>query len=244
MLALPDGSYWLLCDETRVLDLSPLGGLSAARVTGTAVQHVGANGELLFSWSPFDHMSIERLSDDEKRSPEINWTHGNSLEIDADGTLLLSFRNLSEVVKVDPPSGRILWRMGGAQSDFVFEDGGGAPFSRQHGVRAAGPGEIVLLDNLGEPSGSRAERYQIDEQARRLRLLGAYASVPGVVAQVGGTTQGLPGGRTLVSFGSGARVEEYDSAGSVVWRIEGSPGYVFRAQRILSLYQPGLGLPR
>jgi hypothetical protein len=41
----------------------------------------------------------------------------------------------------------------------------------------------------------------------------------------------------LVSFGSGARVEEYDASGTVVWRIE-HPGYVFRAQRILSLYHP------
>jgi hypothetical protein len=39
-------------------------------------------------------------------------------------------------------------------------------------------------------------------------------------------------------------VEEYDAAGNVVWRIEGEPGYVFRAQRIISLYQPGVGLPR
>jgi hypothetical protein len=42
----------------------------------------------------------------------------------------------------------------------------------------------------------------------------------------------------LVSFGSGARVEEYDSSGLVVWRILGNAGYVFRAQRIESLYAP------
>jgi hypothetical protein len=29
----------------------------------------------------------------------------------------------------------------------------------------------------------------------------------------------------------------------VVWRIEGNPGYVFRAQRIRSLYRPGGGTP-
>jgi hypothetical protein len=47
-----------------------------------------------------------------------------------------------------------------------------------------------------------------------------------------------------VSFGPARRVEEYDASGRVVWRIEGNPGYVFRAQRIRSLYQPGVGLPR
>jgi hypothetical protein len=39
-------------------------------------------------------------------------------------------------------------------------------------------------------------------------------------------------------------VEEVDDAGAIVWRIEGNPGYVFRAHRIRSLYTPGMGDPR
>lgn len=39
-------------------------------------------------------------------------------------------------------------------------------------------------------------------------------------------------------------VEQYDAQGRVVWKIEGNAGYVFRAQRILSLYSPGSGSPR
>ena len=39
-------------------------------------------------------------------------------------------------------------------------------------------------------------------------------------------------------------VQEYDSAGQMVWRIDGNAGYVFRAQRIRSLYHPGAGSPR
>jgi hypothetical protein len=72
----------------------------------------------------------------------------------------------------------------------------------------------------------------------------SYSSVPGVVTLIGGSVQSLPEGRTLVSFGTAGRVEEYDSAGRVTWRIEGNPGYVFRAQRIRSLYAPGVGTTR
>jgi len=61
---------------------------------------------------------------------------------------------------------------------------------------------------------------------------------------IGGSVQSLPGGHTLVSFGTAGRVEEYDAAGRVVWRFEGNAGYVFRAQRIRSLYSPGVGLTR
>ncbi len=65
-----------------------------------------------------------------------------------------------------------------------------------------------------------------------------------MTASLGGSTQDLPGDRTLVSFGPAGRVEEYAASGAMVWHIEGNPGYVFRAQRINSLYKPGVGLPR
>jgi len=79
---------------------------------------------------------------------------------------------------------------------------------------------------------------------RAARLVGSYGPSPAVIALLGGTTQDLPGGRTLVAFGNGGRVEEYDASGAVVWRIEGNLGYIFRAQRIGSLYRPGVGSPR
>ena len=47
--------------------------------------------------------------------------------------------------------------------------------------------------------------------------------------------QPLDGGRTLVSFGTAGREEECDADGRVAWRIDGNPGYIFRAQRIRSL---------
>ncbi len=156
----------------------------------------------------------------------------------------MSFRNLSEVTKIDTRSGAVIWRLGGARNEFTFENGEVPAFARQHGVRALGGDQLVLLDNLGHPLASRAERYEVDAVRRVERLSGSYGSAAGIVAQLGGTTQSLPGGHTLVSFGSGGGVEEYDAASRVVWRLMGNPGYVFRAQRIRSLYRPGVGDPR
>jgi hypothetical protein len=53
-----------------------------------------------------------------------------------------------------------------------------------------------------------------------------------------------PNGNILAAFGDGRRVEELDANGNVIWRIEGDPGYIFRAQRITSLYKPGVGTAR
>ena len=235
----PDGAYWIMCDEVRTMDLTSLGGAGAVRVTGTVVQHIDATGELAFEWSPFDHFDIADLDAQALAGPSINWTHGNAITLDHDGHLLVSFRNLDEITKIDTHDGSVIWRMGGRRTQFAIDGSFVRPFARQHGVRVTASGELLLLDNSGDPLTSRAERYAIDERTHAVELTASFTPIAATVAATGGSTQPLPGGRTLVSYGSGGRVEEYDAAGSMVWRLEGSPGYVFRATRIWSLYTPG-----
>jgi predicted Rdx family selenoprotein len=242
VLVEPDGSYWLMCDETRVMDLSGDGGLPEAEVTGTVVQHLDPAGGVVFEWSSFDHFAITDLDPESRSGQAVNWTHGNSLDLDADGNLLVSFRSLSEITSIDTRTGAVRWRMGGLRNQFTFADPG-PPFRGQHGVRVT-PDGLVLLDNFGEAEESRAERYAVDQSARTARLAEVYLPTAGTRASLGGTTQELPGHHLLVAFGDGGAVREYDADGSVVWEIEGDPGYVFRAQRIRSLYHPGDGLVR
>jgi hypothetical protein len=240
-----DGSYLLLCDETRTMDLTASGGVAAARVTGTVVQRIDRIGTLRFEWNPFDHFAITDVPANERTGTNVNWTHGNSLDVDGDGDLLVSFRNLGEITKIDGRTGAVIWRLGGLRNQFSFIGVADPAFARQHSVRVDPvTGALVLLDNLGDRSESRAERYLIDETSRSARLVQSYGSIPGVVTEIGGSVQPLPDGRTLVSFGTAGRVEEYDASGRVVWRMEGNPGYVFRAQRIRSLYAPGVGSAR
>jgi hypothetical protein len=242
VLVEPDGSYWLMCDETRMMDLSNVGGVADAAVTGTVVQHIDAAGGLTFEWSPFDHFDITDGDAETRSGATVNWTHGNAIDLDTDGNLLVSFRSLSEITKIDTRTGKVLWRMGGLRNQFAFSESG-PPFLRQHGTRVANGG-IVLLDNFGQAEGSRAERYVLDEIGLTARLSGVYAPTAPTRASLGGTTQTLPSGHTLVAFGDGGALEEFDKDGAVVWQIEGDAGYVFRAQRIRSLYHPEIGLVR
>jgi hypothetical protein len=240
----PGGGYWVMCDETRTMDLTADGGVAAASVMGTVVQHIGPSGELVFEWSPFDHFAITDLDPTLRISAGVNWTHGNSLLLDADGNLIVSFRSLAEITKINTVTGDVIWRMGGLRNQFAFAGTPMPAFARQHGVRLVGPGRLVLLDNLGDPAASRAERYDFSEAGRTARLVEAYGPLPAVVTQIGGSTQPLPGDRFLVSFGTEGKVQEVDATGRVQWEIVGNAGYVFRAQRIFSLYDPGLRLSR
>lgn len=242
LLAQADGSWWILCDETRVMDLSALGGHPAAEVTGTVVQHVDEAGSLLFQWSAFDHFAITDLDSASRAGPSVNWTHGNALAFDSDGGLLVSFRSLNEITRIDPVSGAVRWRLGGLANQFHVI-GASAPFAGQHGVRVSPLGGIVFLDNRGLAGDSRTVRYALDGSALTATELAAYHGTPPVTALLGGSTQPMANGHTLTAYGNGNRVQEYDETGAVVWEIHGNAGYVFRAQRIGSLYRPGAAPP-
>jgi hypothetical protein len=244
LIATGDDTFWLLCDETRDMDLSGVGGVAQARVTATDVQRISSDGKLLFHWSPFDHFAITDGDPRDRVGPMVNWTHGNALDLAPDGNLIASFRNLGEITKINTATGAVMWRLGGQRNTFTFPDTPATGFVGQHSARASAAGAVLLLDNLGDPAQSRGERYALDEQTMTARLIGSYGSLPGVTTQIGGSVQDLPNDHTLVSFGTAGRVEEYDAAGRVVWRIEKGADYVFHAQRIRSLYEPGVGLAR
>src|SRR5207302_2099407 len=119
-------------------------------------------------------------------------------------------------------------------NQLVLQGVGAPAFSFQHGVRLTAAADLLLLDSLGDPTASRAERYVYDAELHTAQLVASYGPSPGVTAQLGGSTQDLPGGRTLVSFGPAGRVEEYDASGQAVWHIAGHPGDVLRAPRLRS----------
>ena len=92
-----------MCDESRTMDLIPFGGVDRARVIGTADSaHLGKR-RAPCHWSPFDHFEITDVeSARSARTGSVNWTHGNALDLDGDGgDLLVSFRNLNEIAKID-----------------------------------------------------------------------------------------------------------------------------------------------
>ena len=237
LLVLPDSSYWIMCDEDRTMDLSALGGVAGANVTGTVAQHVSKSGTVLFEWNVFDHFAITDLPQADRTGASVNFTHGNSFDIDTDGNLLISFRSLSEITKVNIASGAVIWRMGGTQNQFTFTGGAETGFTRQHNLRVIGPNQIIILDNVGGAA-SRFERYLIDPTAKTAALQQAYVSSPPALTLIGGSVQKEASGRFLVSFGTTGNVNEFDSTGTLLWKINGNPGYVFRAQRLLSLYHP------
>ena len=237
-LMLPGGDYWILCDDTRVLDLTAHGGVANASVSGTVIQHISADGQLLFQWNAFDHFAITDLPALDRSGPNVNFTHGNAIAIDTDGNIIASFRSLSEITKIDATTGDVIWRFGGLANQFTFVNDPKGTFERQHGVRLAGPGQLQFLDN-GLSAPSRLVRYLLNPVTKAALLVMSFEDAPSTFTQVGGSTDYFPDGHANVSYGRAGRVIEVDPAGNRAWELAGLDGtYVFRAERITNLYRP------
>ena len=107
------------------------------------VQEVGPGGGVILDWNSAEHMdpAVDGLSG----LPD--YAHLNSIEVMADGNLLLSFRHTSQVMKIDRTTGDVIWRLGGVNSDFTFpDDPEGGPCA-QHTATELANGDIQIWDN-------------------------------------------------------------------------------------------------
>jgi len=232
-----DGTAWALCNETRDEDLSEYGGPVDSKVTWTVLQKLSPAGILEWEWHSADHFEVtDGATEIDGGTISMNLTHGNAVDFDSDGNLLVSFRNLNEITKIDATTGDIIWRMGGKNNEFTFPGDPKGEFRRQHGVRVVEPGVIQLLDNSDQPP-SRLLRYEVSESSRTATMLWEYIDGREIHTLVGGSTQAYSDGGALVSFGKEGRVLEVDEFGQKRWELTGIDDlYVFRAQRIPSLY--------
>lgn len=236
---LPGGDLLFIGDEERVEDLTRYGGSATNAVVGNSLWRLHPDGGVAFTWSSFDHLTVEEMSANVPQNTDpVDAVHMNALVATADGNYLASARHLSQVMKIDGTTGDFLWRLGGENSTFTFPDDpfGGPSF--QHAPVELPGGDLLLFDNGNDhvPQQSRAVEYALDLDAGAAHLVWQYAP-PGTYAFAMGSAVRLPGGNTLVSFGTAARVDEVDPAGNLVWSLTEQDAIfgVYRAYRLDSL---------
>jgi len=239
-LRLLNGGYCLFGIQFRTMDFTAIGGAQNANVRGTVVEYHRDNAQPLL-WNPFDHFEVvDTAPDVSLTAPNINPWHGNAIDIDADGNLLVSLRNSDEITKIDSRTGQIIWRLGGKKSQFTFVNDRFNGFSHQHGIRRLPNGNLILFDNsnLHSPPESRAVEYKIDEQAKIAELVWEYRHAPALYGFALGFAQRLANGNTLICYGTAQRIIEVDRLGAKQWELAilGSQVFTYRAFRIESLY--------
>lgn len=211
LVLMPNGHALLMIYHAEPFDLSPYGGSVTGIVYSLIIQEVDQDRNVYFEWNSLDHIPVTDTNQ-LLTGVEVDYIHGNALELDTDGNILLSSRHLSEITKINRTTGDIIWRLGGKQNQFTFIGDATLPnvgaFSFQHDIRRLANGNITLFDNGNDFAdagvrGSRGVEYQLDEAAKTATLVREFRSVPDVYSYYMGNVQRLPNGNTLVGWGGG-----------------------------------------
>ena len=211
------------------MDTIVTGGDSSAIVIGLIVQELDINKNVVFQWRSWDHYQITDATEDINLTQHtIDYVHGNAIELDFDGNLLISARHMDEITKINRQTGEIIWRLGGLKSrnnQFQFINDP-ITFSHQHDIRRLPNGNVTLYDNgnLHNPKISRAREYKLAESNKTAELLWAYTNEPPLYKSALGNVQRLSGNNTLISWGGWINqgdeaISEVQQDGSVALEI-------------------------
>lgn len=242
---LPNGHRVILGAEDVTVDMSKVvpGGHPAANVVQAIIQELDAEGNVVVQWRALDHLPITDSYED-LTAPAIRYCHNNSLWIDDDGNWIVSMRHMSQVIKVDRLTGKVMWIFGGKSNQFTItgDRAENAPtfFSYQHDARRLPNGNISLFDNGTQhtPQYSRGVEYQLDEVNKTARMVWEYRPQPDIYVSIQGGLQSLENGHRLLGWGSAAGtgspgVTEVDSLGNVVFEAYyPKQMFVYRATKV------------
>ncbi|MBX7044894.1 MAG: aryl-sulfate sulfotransferase [Ignavibacteria bacterium] len=213
MQVLSNGHFLIIGYEYRTMNLSSYNwfngngtpGSANAQVKCGVVQELDANKNLVWEWKTADHFQFADVEQEWLSSPsDVDWTHCNAVEMDSDGNVILSSRFFSEVTKINKTTGAIMWRLGGKNNQFTFQNDPYSGFHGQHDPRRSSAGKISLFDNGkgGNPiHTARGIEYQLDEVNKIATLVWSYTINSNTVSNSMGSTGKLTNGNYLICGG-------------------------------------------
>ena len=209
----------------RKVDLSSIGGPKSGLIWDGIVQEVDIpTGRVLFEWHSYPAIGIkESFSEPPKKQLgtkafPYDYIHLNAIDEEPNGNLLISGRNTHAVYEVNRQTGKIVWRLGGKESDYKM--GSGTSFAWQHDVRRQPDGTITVFDNGAAPPVHKESRVlvlRLDDKNKTATLLRSYHHPKKLLSPFEGNAQFLPDGHLFVGWGGWPYVSEFSKNGKILF---------------------------
>ena len=196
------------------------------------IVEVDAGGKVVWEWRASEHLdpATDIITPTDLRH---EWSHGNTVVPLPGGDVMVSFRNISTVARIDRATGKFLWKLG---HDLL---------AQQHDPSLLPDGNVLIFNN-----GARRQRNPlvfssvIEVEPESGRVVWEYRDRSGVLmffsSYISGA-QRLPNGNTLICEGLTGRIFEVTPAGEIVWeytsphfldaQVFGTTNAVFRSRR-------------
>lgn len=244
---------YLMSYDSQQVDMSQIlpGGNPNAVVSGLIIQEIDENKNVVFQWRSWDHFQITDAWHENMYSHAIDAVHGNAIEIDFDGNIMISSRHLDEITKINRTTGNVMWRLGGKNNQFTFINDNDK-FNYQHAIRKLDNGNIILYDNgnFHTPPYSRAVEYRLDVINMTAELVWQYRNSPDVFGPAMGSAFRQPNGNTIIGWGltpaMRTAITEARPDGSKAFEMDLPPGifsyrifkYNYKMNEYTPLYPP------
>jgi len=196
------------------------------------IVEVDSSGSTIWEWHAWEHLDPETdvITPTDLRD---EWSHGNTVVPLPGGDVMVSFRNISTVARIDRATGEIVWKLGW---DLL---------AQQHDPSLLPNGNVLIFNN-----GTRRRWHplvlssvlEVEPEAGHVvwEYRDASSTMSFFSSYISGA-QRLPNGNTLICEGISGRIFEVTPQREIVWEyinpcffrapIFGVTGAVFRAFR-------------
>jgi hypothetical protein len=218
----PQGTALVTAYDPIYCNVSSAGGAADGAVMDSVFQEVDIKtGLVMEQWNSLDHVGLREsyaLAVGSSTAEPFDFFHINSINVDRDGSLLISSRNTWTVYDVDALTGQIAWRLGGRHSSFKAGPGTGTAW--QHDPRELADGAFSIFDNGAYPTEhkqSRAIVVALNPQQRTATLTTRLTHAPALLAESQGSMQALANGDWFVGWGQIADFSEFGPEGKLLF---------------------------
>jgi hypothetical protein len=211
---LKNGNVLLLCAAELPMEIARRvkGGRPGTEVNGKIwadyLMELTTDRRKVWEWRTWDHLDPGEYPIPLIQNERSEWTHGNAIVELADGNLLVSFRNISTVVKIDRRSGAVVWKLG-------------PPIvSGQHAPAPLPNGNFLIFDNGPtrlDHTFPFSRVIEVDPATNEIVWKYQDANAQNFYSDRISNAQRLPNGNTLINEGMFGRFFEVTPAGEVVW---------------------------
>jgi hypothetical protein len=217
----PGGTALITAYDPILCNLSAEGGPAYGGVTDGVFQEIDVKtGLVMYEWTSLDHVGLGESYEAAKTTSApwpYDYFHINSINLDPDGSLLVSARNTWTVYRVDGRSGQIGWRLGGKKSNFKAAPGTRTAF--QHDPRELPGGLISIFDNGSSPTvhpQSRGIVVSLNGQTDTATLVSQFVHTPPLIAESQGNVQLLANGDWFLGWGQEGDFSEFSPTGALL----------------------------
>jgi hypothetical protein len=218
----PQNTAYLTAFNPIRCDLRANDGPRSGAVTDALFQEIDIpTGLVMYQWTSLAHVPMSASYKGAKGTflaGPYDFFHLNSIDLDPDGSILISARNTWAVYDLNAQTGQINWTLGG--KDSTIHEAAGVSTAWQHDARAVGTDLYSVFDNGASPyihKQSRGLIFSIDPSTKQANLVSQFFHAPSLSAVAEGDLQQLPNSDWFIGWGEQGFFSEVDAAGKQIF---------------------------